>query len=596
MDNAVVACFSVILLARYAGGQWRDGFHSENSSLRVRNLTSHVKRDNQQLVSSILSSLHTCLKNQSFHCPPWSYCDEVDETCKCFRNNEHVFICDSHGNRPYILSCYCLTYNDRLNTTEVGMCLCNCDFLGRNKHTSYRELPSDMDALNDAMCGIYNRTGALCGKCKNNTYLRAYSYDLSCISCTNSFSSWLKYFAVAYIPLTFFYIIVLMFKINIPSSQIQGYVFCSQILMSPIFCRAIFLYLRRESYYLKFVQFFGVLHGIWNLDFLRCLNFNICFQASPLTLLSLDFVVALYPLALITVTYFIIHAHDSNLKLIVMMLKPFKAAFSIFKSNWDVRTSTIDAFITFMFLSNMKLLCVSFDLLVPVKVCDTSNNGRCKFAVFYDASISYFGHEHSFHAILAILVFVMFFIFPVLTLLLYPIKFYQKCLTLMPQRWQILIHVFVESFQGCYKDGTEPGTRGCRWFSAVPFLVRFIIFVTYASIVLFSYVAIFVIVLVLTAILLIIVDPYKAEFKHFSTYFVVFILFLASSVTCVEGLNYSVLVMRSAYVLVCLIGLLQLAYVSILILHWINHHRKFGLRFISMFKFQCCNDNEVSVM
>ena len=111
----------------------------------------------------------------------------------------------------------------------------------------------------------------------------------------------LKYFAVAYIPLTFFYIIVLMFKINIPSSQIQGYVFYSQTLVSPIFCRAIFLYLRRESYYFKFVRFFGVLHNIWNLLFLRCLNFNICFQASPLTLLSLDFVVSLYPLALMTV-------------------------------------------------------------------------------------------------------------------------------------------------------------------------------------------------------------------------------------------------------------------------------------------------------
>ena len=154
----------------------------------------------------------------------------------------------------------------------------------------------------------------------------------------------------------------------------------------------------------------------------------------------------------------------------------------------------------------------------------------------------------------------------------------------MPQRWQILIHMFVESFQGCYKDETEPGTRDCRWFSAVPFVVRFIIFVTYASIVLFSYVAIFVIVLVLTAILLIIVDPYKAEFKHFSTYFVVFILFLVCSVTCVEGFNYSMLEMRSAYVLVCLIGLLQLAYISILILHWINRHRKFGLYFISMLK------------
>ena len=35
-----------------------------------------------------------------------------------------------------------------------------------------------------------------------------------------------------------------------------------------------------------------------------------------------------------------------------------------------------------------------------------------------------------------------------------------------------MLHVFMDSFQGCYKDGTEPGTRDCRWFSAVPFIIR----------------------------------------------------------------------------------------------------------------------------
>ena len=32
-----------------------------------------------------------------------------------------------------------------------------------------------------------------------------------------------------------------------------------------------------------------------------------------------------------------------------------------------------------------------------------------------------------------------------------------------------------DAFQGHFKDGTEPGTRDCRWFAAVYFLGRIII-------------------------------------------------------------------------------------------------------------------------
>ena len=39
-----------------------------------------------------------------------------------------------------------------------------------------------------------------------------------------------------------------------------------------------------------------------------------------------------------------------------------------------------------------------------------------------------------------------------------------------------MLQTFVDAFQGHYKDGTEPGTRDCRWFAAVYFLGRIIIF------------------------------------------------------------------------------------------------------------------------
>ncbi len=74
---------------------------------------------------------------------------------------------------------------------------------------------------NEAMCGVYNRTGTLCGQCVNNTYLPAYSYDMTCRTCGSRLTSLIKYITVAYGLLTLFCVIVVATRLNVPSSQLQ---------------------------------------------------------------------------------------------------------------------------------------------------------------------------------------------------------------------------------------------------------------------------------------------------------------------------------------------------------------------------------------
>ena len=57
-----------------------------------------------------------------------------------------------------------------------------------------------------------------------------------------------------------------------------------------------------------------------------------------------------------------------------------------------------------------------------------------------------------------------------LLLLFYPMKWFQKCLNCL-RLSHVALHTFVDSFAGCYKDGTEPGTRDCRYFAALYLLV-----------------------------------------------------------------------------------------------------------------------------
>ena len=95
--------------------------------------------------------------------------------------------------------------------------------------------------------------------------------------------------------------------------------------------------------------------------------------------------------------------------------------------------------------------------------------------VYYDASYKYFGKEHLPYAIMGVLFFLTFVLSPLLLLLLYPTSCFQKCLSSCKLRSHML-HTFVDAFQGHYKDGTEPGTRDCRWLAAIYFLGRIIIF------------------------------------------------------------------------------------------------------------------------
>ena len=505
----------------------------------------------------------TCIGNDSV-CPPWGYCDETSGACKCFMSD--VLICDPNGVQNFIMVDYCLTISDVTDELELGLCIYNSEYLGHTKlyiDYAYDSLPLQTSKLNTEMCGAFNRTGTLCGKCSNNTYLRTYSYDMSCCSCGNQIYSFIKYIVVGYVPLTLFCILVLVLQINIPASHLQGYVFFCQILVSPVVVRTIMFYYGegelKHSPYKIGPQLIGTLYGIWNLDFFRLFDLGICFKISPLASLSLDLLVALYPLVFMLLIYGITVLHDSDCNVIVIIAKPLKSFFYLFNRNWNIKSSVIEGFATFMFLSNVKFLGVCFDLLIPVQVCHPSKNTTCKWALYYDSTVGYFSSEHIPYAVLAIVVFVALVITPMLTLALHPLLVFQRCASHAPQRWQIALHLLMDSFQGCYKDGTEPGCKDCRWFSAVAFVLRLLIFGTFGFF--HESIILWVVILVCTAILTIIVNPNKPQFKHHSDHFAVFLMFLACLLTGEFGtFNKGIRGTEIFYSVVILIGIWHQGY------------------------------------
>ena len=213
---------------------------------------------------------------------------------------------------------------------------------------------------------------------------------------------------------------------------------------------------------LKATQAFIVLYSFWNLDLFRSVIPDICLNITTLQALALEYLVALYPFVLILFSYFTIEFYDRKFTFIVAVWKPFHKVLTMFRGSWDIRTSVIDSFTTFFLLSYIKVLSVTADLLVPTQIHQLGSN-RFVFGLYYSPSIVYFGDDHLPYATLAVVILTLFVSIPTITLALYPFQFFQKFLSFFPLNWHFL-HAFVDSFQGCYKDGTEPGTFDCVGF------------------------------------------------------------------------------------------------------------------------------------
>ena len=183
------------------------------------------KSSKEEVTPCSRSAQYSCLRNGSLPCPPWSYCDSVHGTCKCPRIPTRALECDGFEKRnsPRVLECNCMTYNEELNQTEVGHCIYNCAIYKKTSpfDVVYHSFPTNTSDWNDVMCGKF-RTGTLCGRCneEDGFYPRAYSFDVTCIKCTNGKSNWWKYVLSVYLHLTLFYLIILCFKINIHTSRI----------------------------------------------------------------------------------------------------------------------------------------------------------------------------------------------------------------------------------------------------------------------------------------------------------------------------------------------------------------------------------------
>ena len=487
-----------------------------------------------------LTTMDHCYIPDGNLCPSWYFCNTTSGRCLAGPlPHDQITFDDAATKNVSVLDCCCITFDIATLSNEAGKCIYHCGSAHHGIDPVYRQSPSNVYELNDIACGkTFNRQGTLCGKCMDHHYPLAYSFSLSCKKCHDNriwFSS-LKYFIAAFIPLTLFFYVMLFFQISVLNSHLFGFVMYSQAVSFPVMCRIAYMAYKQSSGVYLGLGILGSIYGIWNLDFIRPFLEGFCVHTDTLLVSSLDLLVSIYPLMLIFITYVFVRLYDNKTKAVVFLLKPIIALHHFLKRKFDIRTSLVDAFATFLFLSNVKIYSVSFDILAPVEVhiMSATGNTSTEYRLFFDATVRYFGKKHLAYVLVSLAMLLLLVFIPGIVLALYPLRNFQSLLNRLPHQVLLLVHTYADIYYGSYKDGSTTNSNDCRWFASVFIFIRMFLFVLYGYTLNVMYFVLASFLLVLVCILVILVEPFKNNTRH-NMLTVSFLLCLAGLYTSIFG-------------------------------------------------------------
>ena len=299
--------------------------------------------------------------------------------------------------------------------------------------------------------------------------------------------------------------------------------------------------------------------GIWNLDFFRLVYKPFCLHPnfSMIQIMCLDYLIAVYPLLLIVLTFIFLKLYE-RFQVVRIFFKPLVWLFACLNHHWNASTSLVEAFATFILLSYVKVINTSFDILMPTQFYNVSGQAVGLY-VYYNGSQEYFGRDHLPYAVLAIFMFTTFNLMPLLLLCLYPCRCFQSCLNCCRLNSQVL-RTFMDAFQGCYKF--EP--YDCRYWAAVYLFLRIVVLAIFAFAEGIFFVIIGGILVIPVMAMTAIIRPYRESVYNG----VDLVLFLAFTQVCFSTVGIALPTVDQSFPFVttmCSIGIIiPLAYIILL--------------------------------
>ena len=508
-------------------------------------------------------------------CPP-GFVQELDGfRCKCVENAfvQGAINCNNEQLTSALVVTNCIS---QFGQNDSRLVAGTCPFLLGTVTSAAIELPQDASKVEESVCGTMNRRGVLCGECKQGYSPAAYSYLYNCIKCDNKIRSWIVYIVGQYLPIVLLFILITSLNLTIVSPASNAFLFFAQVSsLSNAYTYSSFVakYSLGETSGYAVVDTYNTIYGIWNIDFFRAFLPPICLfdGQGALIVVFLEYAASFFPFILVMLTYILIVLYNKNFRLLVWIWRPFGYCLKKVQNKFQSRTSLVDVFVTFFFLSYLKIVATTFRFLQYVFVYDINGN-ILEVVYLYNGNIKMFQGMHLPFAILAIVTLITVVLFPPVLLTCYQFRWFQKILEKLHLRNQALI-TFVEVIQSGFTDGRD-GTKDRRFFAGFYFILRIILFGPTTVIP-----EVFIVIIVppvtytLGLIMLVVFQPYQNNF--FNKLDVVFLLlFIISTNVFILSLFLTITGAPSSSIapfiyLIYTLGYIPLLYMIGYVIKWI---------------------------
>ena len=405
-------------------------------------------------------------------CPPGLI--NSDSTCICDPTGDYgsTVLCLgphtvwSQHNAPAALlrQGYWMGTSPENNVMVVGICPTGyCDgasssyLLGQ-----YIKLPHSLDNLNDVICSG-NRTGVLCGSCKSGYAPVINSDQYLCVQCDSSTvpMSILKYIGTEYVPLTVFFLAIILCNVRLTTGPANAFIVFSQVISST-FDLSTGITTSHTAGVLN--KSYTLIYSIFNLNFFSHLLSPFCISErfDTLGIVSLSYVVALYPLVMICLMIIVF-----KIKSIIGCCKSNRCQNSI---------SPMMAITCFLLLSYNKLILTAASILSIGSLRDSNGLDVDSYQIYIQGNIctddSYYKW---YYASVAAILLSITSVLPVV-LLGHPVTLLEKCLSYWPmvRKWYPAdkVNIFLDCFQGSFENNR-------RFFASLYFMFRLGITMSY---------------------------------------------------------------------------------------------------------------------
>lgn len=459
------------------------------SNQRIRVLASNHTERNSLLLER--DEITIQINITTIECPPGHYLN--DSVCLCdttrFRG---IWKCDRRNKIASIINGFWI---GQCSNGEQCTGLCPIGYCTENIST---DLPTRINDTDQYVC-TNNRRGKLCGTCVQNHSAYYHSAIKRCGE-----ESLCRYGIVFYIlsellPLTFIFIIIIIYNISFTNGSTNGFILYAQMLDSLIINFYNVVHFPKAIQTLNDIQHF--IYSAFNLNFFNLEQLSFCLWEGATTLdtLAWTYFTIVYALFLVLFTVWLFNR--ATCKKICLCWR-----------SHTLKSTVVHGLTAFLVMCYSQCARVSFQLLNTVNLMGYNMSNVDK-VIQFSGEQKLFDSVHIRYGLTAIVFVCVIVILPPLLLFLYPLclKFLALCklseLKLVVKFTNIIPMPLFDSFQSCYKDRF-------RFFSGLYFFYRVTPLLLYAMqpdvVVFYFLVEIF---LILALFVHAILQPYK-ELKH----------------------------------------------------------------------------------